>query len=142
MAASGKPITGKRGTITLANETGATPTFTIAAEVQDFKMSEEAAEVTGDRLSGPSFVETDDPLWTGEFVLYASKSDSGVVMTFKTGDRIMMTGDFGGNTAVGHVKIMGRGEISVAKGNFITCPIKWKQNDDAFDVDIKIITIA
>jgi hypothetical protein len=142
MPASGKPITGKRGTITLANESGATPTFSIAAEVQDFKLSEEAAEVTGDRLSGPSFVETDDPMWKGEFVLYASKSDSGVVLGFRTGDRIMMTGNFGGNTAVGHVRITGRGEISVAKGNFITCPIKWTENDDAFDVDIKVITIA
>lgn len=142
MPASGKPITGKRGTITLANETGATPTFTIAAEVRDYKASEEATEVTGDRLSGASFVETDDPMWSGEFILYASKSDSGVVMTFRTGDRIMMTANFGGNTMVGHIKILGRGEISVAKGDFVTCPVKWKENDDAFDVDLKIITIA
>lgn len=142
MPASGKAITGKRGSIDIANETGATPTFTIAAEVQDYKMSEEAAEVTGARLSGPDFVETDDPIWTGEFILYASKSDAGVVMPFKTGDRVRIDADFGGNTAVGHVRILGRGEISVAKGNFITCPVKWKQDDAAFAVTLKVITVA
>lgn len=142
MPASGKPITGKRGTITLANATGATPTFTIAAEVRDYKANEEATEVTGDRLSGPSFGETDDPIWKGEFVLYASKSDSGVVLNFATGDRIMMTANFGGNTMAGHIRILGRGEISVTKGEFVTVPIKWRQDDDAFAVALKIITIA
>lgn len=142
MAASGKAITGKRGTIDLANATGASPAFTLAAEVQDYKASEEAEEVKGSRLSGPDFIETDDELWTGEFNLYASKSDSGVSVPFKTGDRIMMEANFGGNTMVGHIKILGRGEISVAKGNFITCPVKWKQDDDAFAVDLKVITIA
>ncbi len=142
MAASGKPITGKRGTIDLANETGATPTFTLAAEVQDFKLSEEGEEVNGSRLSGPDFIETDDPIWSGEFVLYVSKSDSGVAMPFKTGDRIMMDADFGGNTAVGHVRILGRGEITVAKGGFLTCPVKWKQDDAAFVCNPKVITLA
>ena len=142
MAASGKAITGKKGTLTLANETGATPTFTFAAEVQDFKLSEEGEEVKGARLSGSDFVDTDEPIWRGEFTLYISKSTSGVTIPFKTGDRIMMTADFGGNTAVGHVRVLGRGEISVAKGNFLTCPVKWAQQDDAFAVTVKGITLA
>ena len=142
MAASGKAITGKRGTITLANETGGTPTYSLAAEVRDYKLGEEATEVTGDRLSGAAFVETDDPQWKGEFTLYVSKSDSGVAMPFATGSRVMMTADFGGNTAAGHIRITGRGEVSIEKGNFVTCPIKWTSDDDAFDVDIKVITLA
>lgn len=142
MAASGKAITGKRGTVDLANETGATPTFTLAAEVQDYKLTQEAEEVKGARLSGPDFIETDDPIWSGEFTLYVSKSDSGVAIPFDTGDRIHLDADFGGNTAVGHVRVLGLGEISVAKGNFLTCPVKWKQDDSAFAVTLKVITLA
>lgn len=142
MPASGKAITGKKGTITITNETGATPTFTVAAEVQDFKLNEEAAEVTGARLSGPDFIETDEPLWRGEFTLYISKSDVGVAFPFKTGDRVNISANFGGNTAVGHVRILKRGEISVAKGNFLTCPVSFAQSDDAFAVTMKLITVA
>jgi hypothetical protein len=141
MPASGKPFTGKGGTVVIANAAGEAA-FTFAAEVEQFTLGAEAEEITGVRLVGRSFKETDDPNWTGEFTLYAAKTAAGVAIPFDVGDLVDLTATFGGNVATGEIRILSIGEISVVKGNFITCPIKWVQDDDAFTVTLKMITVA
>lgn len=141
MAASGKPFTGKGGTVLIANAAGEAA-FTFAAEVEQFTLSAEAEEITGVRLNGRSFKETDEPNWSGEFTLYAAKSDAGLAIPFDVGDLVDLTATFGGNTAAGEVRVLSIGEISVTKGGFITCPIKWVQDDDTFAVTLKMITVA
>lgn len=142
MAASGKPVTGKGGTVTFANASGATPTFTLACEVQSYSYENTAEVVRGSRLSGLPFKEAGDTDYTGEVTIYVAKSDAGVSLPFAAGDTVDFSGTFGGNAISGEVLISSVGVPQIERGSFCTISIKWEQNDPTFTVAPKVITVA
>lgn len=142
MAASGKPVTGKGGTVTFANAAAATPTFTLPCEVQSYSYENTAEVVRGSRLSGLPFKEAGDTDYTGEVTIYVAKSDAGVALPFEAGDTVDLSGTFGGNTIDGEVLITSVGVPQIERGSFCTLTIGWEQNDSAFAVIPKVITVA
>jgi hypothetical protein len=142
MPASGKPVTGKGGTVTFANVTGATTTFTLACEVQTYSYENTAEVVRGSRLSGLPFKESGDEDYTGEVTIYVAKSDAGVTLPFKAGDTVDLAGTFGGNTIAGDVLITSVGVPQIERGSFCTLTVRFEQNDSTFAVQPKVITVA
>ncbi|MBI1324368.1 hypothetical protein GC170_14450 [bacterium] len=143
MPASGKPVTGKQGTITITNVTGATPSYTVALELKDFSHEGSAEVIKGQRLSGNPFKETGDCDDTGKFTIYVAKSDAGVSLPFTRGDHFAMTGTYGGNAFTGTDCLVKRvGLPSVERGSFCTIEVEWEATGDTFTWTPKIITVA
>ena len=143
MPASGKPVTGKGGTITVTNVTGATPTYSVALDIKDYSYDGTAEVIKGSRLGGSPHKETGDEDDTGKFTCYVAKSDAGVSLPFVRGDHFAFTGAFGGNTVTltdGLVKRVGVPQV--ARGEFCTVEVEWEAASGAFTSTPKVITVA
>jgi hypothetical protein len=143
MAASGKPITGKNGSLTVTNVTGATPTYSVALDLKDFSHEGSADEVKGSRLGGDPHVESGDATDSGKFTAYVAKSDDGVTIPFVRGDHIAFTGTYGGNTLTGTDIIVKKvGIPTVERGSFVTFDVEWTATSGGFTSVPKVITVA
>lgn len=143
MPASGKPITGKGGAITVTNVTGATPSYSLALDIKDYSYEGTAETITGSRLGGAPHRETGDELDAGKFTCYVAKSDAGVTIPFTRGDHFAFTGSFGGNTVTltdGLVKRVGVPQV--ARGEFVTVEVEWEATSGSFTATPKVITTA
>lgn len=143
MAASGKPITGKLGTVTITNVSGATPTYTLALEIKDFSHEGSSEMIKGPRLSGDPFKESGDSDDTGKFSVYIAKSDAGVALPLVRGDHFAMSGTYGGNTFAGTDCVAKRvGLPTVERGSFCLLEIEWEATSGTFTSVPNLVTIA
>ena len=143
MPASGKPVTGKGGNITITNVSGATPTYSLAVDIKDYSYEGVSEIVKGSRLTGDPHKESGDSDKTGKFTCYVAKSDAGVTFPFVDGDHFALTGAFGGNTVTGTDLIAKRvGNPTVARGEFCTLEIEWEATSGGFTATPKIVTVA
>lgn len=143
MPASGKPVTGKGGTITLTNVTGATPSYSVAADVKDYSYEGVSEIVKGSRLGGQPHKESGDSEKSGKMTIYVAKNDAGVTMPFDDGDHFAFTGTFGSNPVTGTDVIAKRVALpTVERGNFCSIEIEWEATSGGFTATPKVITVA
>lgn len=143
MAASGKPTTGKNGTMIVTNVTGETPTYSLSLDIKDMSHEKTAEIVKGSRLAGEPHKDTGDVDTTGKFIVYVAKSGAGAALPFDAGDHFACSGTYGGNPFAGtDLACKKRGVPQVARGEFCTVEIEWEATAGAFTDTPQLITVA